>query len=104
MNAKGRAALASAVMLATLFAGSARHIYSLQPGFGDGFEARWPQDNDFKGTCPFASCSTVKAPPPKRVYPARLPMAWIAEKIETRLIIPSSTCPPRRGEPEGNCL
>ena len=33
MNAKGRAALASAVMLVTLFAGSAKVIRGRQPGF-----------------------------------------------------------------------
>ena len=105
MNKPSRAALASGVMLVTLFAGSSRYIRSIQPGFDKetSFDTRWPQDKAFQAKCPFASCSTVKAPPPKRVYASPLPMVWIAEKIETRLIIPSSTCPPRKGE-TGSCV
>jgi hypothetical protein len=113
MNAKGRAALASAVMLVTLFAGSANVIRGLQPGFED-FETRWPPDKAFLSNCPFASCSTVKAVP-RRGIPiiAKDRTAQCTERecmvtvstgpTKGRLIIPSYTCPPRQGE-TGGCL
>ena len=112
MNAKGRAALASAVMLVTLFAGSAKVIRGLQPGLD--FEAKWPQDKAFQSNCPFASCSTVKAVPRQGIpIIAKDRTAQCTERecmatvyigpTKGRLIIPSYTCPPRQGE-TGGCL
>ena len=113
MNAKGRAALACIVFCFALSAGTARHIIGLQPGFED-FETRWPQDKAFQSNCPFASCSTVKAVS-RRGFPVVAKdmtpktqtlgeyIAMVTGPTKDRLIIPSYTCPPRRGEP-GSCL
>jgi len=104
MNAKGRAALASAVMLVTLFVGYGRCHYVSESS--DKPVNAADLDPDWKST---------KAR--TRAKPSRLPQVTapygltnasrldpIPQNVETRLIIPSSTCLPRRGEPEGNCL
>ena len=107
MNKPARTALACAVMLATLFAGSIKGIRGFQPDLfasQDGsFETRWPKS--FKDRWP-PQKSRFKprtAPIPGMIHHARLPMVLIVEKEQPRLIIPSSTCPPRKGE-TGSCV
>jgi hypothetical protein len=104
MNAKGGAALASAVMLVTLFVGYGRYHYVSEPSDKPVNVA--VLDPDWKSTKAHTRAKPSRLPQVTAPYgltnASRLDP--IPQNVETRLIIPSHTCPARRGEPEGNCL
>jgi hypothetical protein len=103
VNQPARALLASTVFLTTLFVGYGRYHYTPEPPTSLVNAA--VLDPDWKSTKAHTRAKPSRLPQVTAPYgltnASRLDP--IPQNVETRLIIPSSTCPPRRGEPEAYC-